>query len=526
MYNRLVDLHKNPKEREIWQILGGAPAQRAVENYLPMFFATVALYYKGLNGMEETTRADVQKIFRDVLVAVMFPTLADKIVNLRNLITRYGLLVDQAIWTSTESSSESIVIYQTDGTLRLEGPKQRYLMSAAQVQLFQMRYGFQPVVPTGEGFETTVSQFCEMVLLAGRSMGSMRAILKKLGLETSELSLSAKFLDSSLDYEAVSVRASDQKIEPAAINKLLPCTDWAKSVKRCIDANHAVVLINAPKASFADVIVLIPKKCVIVVQVRFYDEKTNLSDRAMLAELWKMGMLTEETLHAYFAQTVKLRDVPRKYMEGTVDKKRFRNHLKTHDHDCKACDSNGLAKKLKQFGLVPENGGLKRSKIRRLFVEAISFEDVPEKYTNNCQVKRSSIFTHLNTHKDGCSECKKNGMQSRLKKVKRKEHGVRTLAKRLKSLTKAKEYLYSFVTTKAPIDGLAGVLQLRATGDSLYPIEMPERVKHEATWCVSTSSSVLAPDASSDSDTAQSDSSDSDSASSSSTSSDSSESDD
>jgi len=74
--------------------------------------------------------------------------------------------------------------------------------------------------------------------------------------------------------------------------------------------------MNAPKAAFADLIVLIPGQAVLLIQAKFYDTHTRFSEQGMLAELWKMGYEGPASMaHAAFANQICAFDAPPEFVE-------------------------------------------------------------------------------------------------------------------------------------------------------------------------------------------------------------------
>ena len=62
-------------------------------------------------------------------------------------------------------------------------------------------------------------------------------------------------------------------------------------VQKGLEANDCVIIVNGKEAAFADIIVLIPRTAVILVQCKFY-RASNLKNSTVMAELCKMGATT------------------------------------------------------------------------------------------------------------------------------------------------------------------------------------------------------------------------------------------
>ena len=65
--------------------------------------------------------------------------------------------------------------------------------------------------------------------------------------------------------------------------------DVLGAVKKDLHDNHAVILLNAPRASYADVIVLLPRGRLLLLQCK-YCTTTKLSDANVKVEFDKMGL--------------------------------------------------------------------------------------------------------------------------------------------------------------------------------------------------------------------------------------------
>ena len=62
-------------------------------------------------------------------------------------------------------------------------------------------------------------------------------------------------------------------------------------VQKALKAKECVIIVNGKEAAFADIIVLIPRTAVILVQCKFY-RASNLKNSTVMAELCKMGATT------------------------------------------------------------------------------------------------------------------------------------------------------------------------------------------------------------------------------------------
>lgn len=71
---------------------------------------------------------------------------------------------------------------------------------------------------------------------------------------------------------------------------------WYEELAVRMAKHIAVVLLNAPCAEFADVIVLIPGVAVLLVEAKYYGEKTGLNPAKVEEALVKMGHPPKATL--------------------------------------------------------------------------------------------------------------------------------------------------------------------------------------------------------------------------------------
>lgn len=90
-------------------------------------------------------------------------------------------------------------------------------------------------------------------------------------------------------YEGVAMIQSVRRIGWQDTTYLERKCPWYQRLRKWTKASKAVVLVNAPFAAFADLIVLIPRVCVLLVQAKFSAETTPLSLLDVQRELLKMG---------------------------------------------------------------------------------------------------------------------------------------------------------------------------------------------------------------------------------------------
>jgi hypothetical protein len=160
----------------------------------------------------------------------------------------------------------------------------RYSMSEAQVALFRFLYGFD-ILPTvtmtscvWEKYEVACLNFLEFALLGSQRADGTDSFLPLLGFPTG--TARATCVKSPAPH-VWTVRAK-RKIEPSSAN-----VDW---IVPLVVKGRAVVVWNAPQASFADIIVILPGEGVLLVQVKCYSDATLLTEYDAQLEMYKMGL--------------------------------------------------------------------------------------------------------------------------------------------------------------------------------------------------------------------------------------------
>jgi hypothetical protein len=166
-------------------------------------------------------------------------------------------------------------------------------MSEAQVALFRFLYGFD-VLPTvtmtscvWEKYEVACLNFLEFALLGAQRASGTNSFLQMLGFPSLPQTCATAVPTPTKASEArkrhprvLTVRAK-RRIEPSS------CTvDWISPLVQ----GKAFVVWNAPQASFADIIVILPGEGVLLVQVKCFSEETLLTEYQAQLEMYKMGL--------------------------------------------------------------------------------------------------------------------------------------------------------------------------------------------------------------------------------------------
>ena len=171
----------------------------------------------------------------------------------------------------------------------------RYEMSAAQLALCRIGYGVSPRAPTCDGFEGTVVDFVLFALLAGPPPPESRFQYD----DPSDRHPASMLLDQL--YEGETVRPAHVTVYQSHDCQL---NDVLGAVKKDLHDNHAVILLNAPGASYAGVIVLLPRGRLLLLLCKYY-AATKLSDANAKVEFDKMGLKdpTTQLLQTLFPLT-------------------------------------------------------------------------------------------------------------------------------------------------------------------------------------------------------------------------------
>jgi hypothetical protein len=273
-----------------------ATSSRCRKSFIPTFLLQVARRYKSLNGAEQCKPHKICQLHSSSARALLFlqrlgnlsrgPDL-DALDNaVKDLVYGFGILTDQAQWVvASEPPAGHCALRKLPPRLliapvnRTTNTLQRYQMSRSQLALFRYNYGFDIAQPAdGDGFEVASTQFLEFALL-GASGCKMQELLEVLGADP--MLEAVKLLGAlELTHTRVRVLQASLRIEPGKVLGL--------SAEESPMAHEVLVIRNAPKASFADLIVIFPRMGVLLIQNKFYF-KTKFTYPAAIEELQKMG---------------------------------------------------------------------------------------------------------------------------------------------------------------------------------------------------------------------------------------------
>jgi hypothetical protein len=289
-------------------------ARLYVSNMLPY----AAYAFKGLNGMLNASADEVQKVHRAALrLAFGGPHVQILDATISELISIKGILVDRAQWVRKAESGAfhnppdgyvQVVFsdplleqgdaepeyrerLENNGTYALFAPKSgRYFFSPAQQVLFRMGYGLSAMMRwSSDEYEHSIAEFlwCALYGLQGKSLGDLLDLLHRpSGQEQGPKPDWSSHRSQALAYSAVTMCVTHTSESKFRIDADTTANDL-KDVKRLVVNNEAVVIVNAPRASFADIVVVIPLVAVLLVQCKFYKDTTPLTKGMLVVEMKK-----------------------------------------------------------------------------------------------------------------------------------------------------------------------------------------------------------------------------------------------
>ena len=318
--------------------------RRCARHVVPTFLTQVVLDFKSRNGMEGADLDDVLRDYmrcahvilyaqRDDISTMKLAAQSDVVALLRNK----GVLTDNAFWSKDGVIGDSKVL-QADNDLRLHAPYDavrgvfsRFAMSAPQLELFRMNYGFNMPLLDWDGFELAAMQYLEFVLVGARDV-ELGRVLRLLDLPASgELTPAPDYLElmDTMNFSKVRVLHCAKAIAPVLAPKsdalaeeapTLQCQEVLDEIAGHVRKKEVVIVRNAAMAPFADILVFLPKIGVVLVQNKFYGEGTQFTAEDAEHELVKMGAYCQllELSSAEVASVVSM--MPRSTVERLAPK--------------------------------------------------------------------------------------------------------------------------------------------------------------------------------------------------------------
>jgi hypothetical protein len=250
--------------------------------------------YRNLNSMSDKGAAEVESIYA-LALALLFRDPGDitpLTIQQHALIARQGVLTDCAVWQPLAAALPSNYVCVLEGKsedaapMRLVAPKRgRFEMSMAQQLLFRMSYGFGVLEAAAslQRYEVVIAEYVS-ALLAAHKDRKLGELMQRLGLPTKS-TYENSALQRRMEYDSVALvhNASwiSPKIEGVAGKKDRNPTPY-KSI-RCLHDHYtskrsALVIVNGAGAPYADVIVVVPRVAVILIQCKFYGDSTQLTN--------------------------------------------------------------------------------------------------------------------------------------------------------------------------------------------------------------------------------------------------------
>ena len=263
--------------------------------HLSTIYTMAARDFKCLNGLLNVNTVDAINYQSRALQAYFGGDLSEALRG--KLCGSLGILTDEARWVKDEPKpKDSNILLKKEGGLHFVAPKRgRFGLSPTQLALFRLRYGYaQQYSNTWGCFEESVAEFVRLALIGygGRADGA-NEFLRRLNVPEHIFLASPKLLNVSLKYSAVSCftspvyvsvkkgdakeRASPQpgEFSTAGILALL------KKIVAPDTSRDAFVILNAPHAPFADVIVVVPHAFIVLIQCKFYKTSKLLNSELL-----------------------------------------------------------------------------------------------------------------------------------------------------------------------------------------------------------------------------------------------------
>ncbi|CUG89765.1 Hypothetical protein, putative, partial [Bodo saltans] len=283
---------------------------------LDMLLVVSAQDYKLLNGMKKLDQKYVAHFYKVALELLLRDVhdVTELTPDEISLLTSKGVLEDCSSWVEHAylgQNSQFVAISGQQHDVMVNGlrvarvlaaPRTgRYKMSMAQQLLFRMSYGFH-VLETAASWQRYEVQIAEhtTMLLSGFEGRPLHELLGRLGwpkrAKKSGAPSGKKTIgkgnktqpksvtlpeDRVLSFKTVTTIHSKGQIEPTTSRE-----QFKKLYEKCVSneenvaqMSNAVVIVNGSGAPYADVIVVIPKIAVILIQCKFYGDNSRIKIR-------------------------------------------------------------------------------------------------------------------------------------------------------------------------------------------------------------------------------------------------------
>jgi hypothetical protein len=231
--------------------------------------------FRDLNGMSDYSFKEIVGIYRSALKVMYTPVKQHvKTEDVELLLAKGGVLTDGAFWVAARTVKPThctLLDTSEDGACLYAPSTGRYRMSMAQQLLFRMHYGFSVLEPSAswQRYEAAVAEYVATVTaaLCGRPLLELFERLHVCEAAKKRVDCA---LSTTTSFDGVAVLRNARQITSATES-----SDLAH-LQTYMDANTAIVVLNAAGAPYADVVVMIPKTAVILIQANVYAERSSM----------------------------------------------------------------------------------------------------------------------------------------------------------------------------------------------------------------------------------------------------------
>ncbi|PHR97511.1 MAG: hypothetical protein COA68_12400 [Oceanobacter sp.] len=368
----LIAMHTNAAA----EALAAAAGQLQLQQLMDQVLRAAVAEFRSLNGLSVVKR---KELCRALWHAVRLVVTNDdgtrqspvELELTHKLCTAYGILTDHATVEKTKPTDgrSQLLREMKDGflvaPLTAAGKCHRFQLSPAQLTLLHMMYGFnQPPASGGGEFELLVARYLELVLIACRG-GPVGALLRRVGLGAA--AGEGDVPGGTLDYGGVAV-VRTPPLGPDTPQETADAV-LAELEEQVQTSAHAVVAINGDQAPFADVMVVVPGRLLLLVQCKNYAGATAWGLYGAHVELHKMGAVDAGSLAADTARRVSPAEAKQRFPGlcgrgvKNVPRQAIFEHLKAEDA---TGDDTPAAKLVRRLAVLA--GGGKEVPVRRCLV--------------------------------------------------------------------------------------------------------------------------------------------------------------
>ena len=248
------------------------------------FVSLAVLHCRARNGLKDLECAECRRLAFAAAHALFFSvSLADRDIVVA---IQRGILNDSR-WIADSDEATRRGIFSS---ACMKKSCCRFTVSPAQIIMMRSCFGMEPQSSTGEGFEVQTAYFLRFVFeMALERNVSLKDLLLRLGADESFLNK----LTITWPPEMMSVRIIQ------LTNKIEPSDTPPVAAPSWLQADQVTICLNGAKASFADILVFIPKCAVLFVQCKRLESEMRQTE--ILLELAKMGWRSDDGWAALLA---------------------------------------------------------------------------------------------------------------------------------------------------------------------------------------------------------------------------------